>query len=150
MHGADLGATRMAATIVINDPVFGRVAYGGDIIEKNGLLYVTPKDGLRRKLYYRDGDRKLDIELNRDGFKKEEVVVIDPAGKTLQFHLENRTNDAHELAISCKGLKGIYELRINGKIFRQVTLTVSGSVISIPVKQVQSINIIFNKVIIGK
>ena len=139
------GATRMAATIVINDPVFGRVAYGGELTEKNKLLYVIPKDGLRRKLYYRDDDHKMDIELNRDGFKNGAAVVIDPSGKSLQFHIENRTHDGHELAINIKGLKGIYELRIDGKVLRRIALIKEGSVINIPVKQAQSTNITLNK-----
>jgi hypothetical protein len=127
------GATRAAATVVTNDPVFGMVAYGGDLKQTNELLLVTPKDGLRRKLYYRNGSNKIDIELNRDGFAKDRPVIIEPSGKTLQFALENRTGDAHASQINIAGLTGNYEVKLNGKTIQQLNLNGNGAIITIPV-----------------
>jgi hypothetical protein len=127
------GATRAAATVVTNDPIFGMVAYGGQLTAKNNLLYVIPKDGLRKKIYYRNGDQKIDIELIRDGFKSNEAVVIDPTGRTLQLTIENRTADAHELPILLKGLKGTYEIKSAGKPARKIILNGEASSVNVSV-----------------
>jgi len=116
------GATRAAATVVTNDPIFGMVAYGGELTEKNNLFYIIPKDGLRRKIYYRNGDHKFDIELNRDGFKFNEPVVIDPTGKNIRLTIENRTADKHELSLIVKGFKGTYEIISSGKTAKKLIL----------------------------
>lgn len=139
------GATRMAATIVTNDPVFGRVAYGGDLSEKNNLLFVIPKDGKREKLYFREGEHKIDIELNRDGFESNHAVVIAPAGKMLEFSIENRTKDTHELVINTKGLNGNYTVKINGTLFKRSAFDGQGSSISIPIKSAKPTHITFSK-----
>lgn len=140
------GATRSAATIVTNDPIFGMVAYGGTLTQKDKMIYVIPKDGMRRRLYYRNGDSKIDIELKRDGFAKDVSVVIDPSGKSLQLVIENRTDDAHELQMDIKGLKGYYQLKADGKLIRQILLNQDKSIIYIPVKSKKPFQVIFNKV----
>jgi hypothetical protein len=128
------GASRMAATVVTNDPIFGMVAYGGDLMEKDNLLNVIPKDGLRTRLFYRNGTSKMDIELMRDGFAKNRPVIIDPSGKLLQFELENRTGDAHNVDVKIKGLNGTYQLTLNGVPWKQLTFAKDRSIITIPVK----------------
>ena len=127
------GATRMAATVVTNDPIFGMVAYGGDLLEKDKLLHVIPKDGLRTKLYYRNGTNKMDIEMNRDGFAKGKPVIIDPTGKLLKFDIENRTRDAHVLSLNVKGLNGRYQISANGKAVKQVQFNSGQTAVTIPV-----------------
>lgn len=116
------GAIRTAATVVTNDPIFGMVAYGGQLTANNNLLSVIPRDGLRRKIYYRNGDKKLDIELLRDGFKANHAVVIDTSGKSILFTLENRTADAHNLSFLVKGLTGTYDITVAGKTSEKVKL----------------------------
>jgi hypothetical protein len=128
------GATRMAATVVTNDPVFGLVAYGGTLTEKDKLISVIPKDGLRRRLYYRNGKNKIDIELKRDGLAEDAAVVIEPSGRSLQMVIENRTLDIHNLQIEIKGLSGSYHLNLRGKLLKNISLKQEGSVLSIPVK----------------
>jgi len=117
------GATRMAATVVTNDAVFGLVAYGGSLVQaslkglsvnadkKGRVIAVIPKDGLRRRLYYRDGVKSVDIELDRDGFARDSSVVFDLSRDQLSFYVENRTGDRHTLSIHLKGdgLEGSYE-----------------------------------------
>lgn len=122
------GATRTAATVVTADPVFGTVAYGGDLTQAAGLLHVVPKDGLRRRFYYRNGDQKFDIELDRDGFAKDKTISFHPLGKTVQLRLENRTADAHQTQLILKGFQGDYEVKTVGKVQR-VNLKMSGSAI---------------------
>ena len=117
------GATRTASTVVTNDPIFGMVAYGGELTKKNNLYYVIPKDGIRKKLYYRDGKHKIGIELLRDGFKLNEAILIDPMGKRVQLTVENRTSDSHILPLILNGLKGEYRLKYMGKPVKKILLS---------------------------
>jgi hypothetical protein len=140
------GATRAAATIITNDPIFGMVSYGGELNEKNNLLYVIPKDGLRKKIYYRNGDHKIDIELVRDGFQSNKNIVIEPTGKSIGLTIENRTADAHLLPVLLKGLKGNYELKVAGKAIKKINLIEEGSFINIPISAVQHTSITLTRI----
>lgn len=124
---------RTAATVITNDPIFGLVAYGGDLHQKNKLLEVVPKDGLRRKIYYRNGSQQLDVELLRDGFRSGAVVTIDPTGSSIRFTLENRTSNAHELPVFLKGLSGSYLIKAGQGITKKVTLNKAGTTVSVAV-----------------
>jgi uncharacterized membrane protein len=109
------------------------VAYGGDLLQKGNLLHVVPKDGLRKKIYYRNGDHKIDIELVRDGFKAGEAVVMSPSGSSIRFTIENRTANAHELPLMLKGLSGTYEVRVAGAPAKKVMLKSGGSTVNITI-----------------
>jgi len=92
------GALRTAATIVTDDPVFGWMAYGGKLIQHDPAeISVIPRDGLRTRLYLRSSQQNLDIELQQDGFAKEQPVVIKKSG--IQLVLENRSNMAHTTTV---------------------------------------------------
>jgi hypothetical protein len=95
------------------------------------LFYIIPKDGLRKKIYYRNGNHKIDIELLRDGFKWNEALLIDPMGKILQFTVENRTSDAHTLPLILNGLKGTYEIKYIGKPAKKILLSGEDNTINI-------------------
>lgn len=127
------GAVRTAATVVTNDPIFGLVAYGGDLTQKNKLLEVVPKDGLRKKIYYRYGKQPLDIELLRDGFKAGAPVVIDPAGSSIRFTLENRTGNAHETAVFLKGFSGSYLVKAGQGSVKKISVQASGTTVNIAI-----------------
>ena len=45
------GALRAAATVVSDDPLFGLIAYGGDLKRTGASVAVVPKDGLRTRFY---------------------------------------------------------------------------------------------------
>ncbi|MEO7529760.1 MAG: DUF5695 domain-containing protein [Sediminibacterium sp.] len=135
------GATRAAATIITNDPIFGLVVYGGQLTEKNSLLYVIPRDGLRKKLYYRNAGQQIDIELVRDGFQWNEAVEFDPAGKAIRFSIENRTADAHVLPVRVKGLKGKYQVSVNNKTVTIQTLSGAATTLDIPVPKASQIRV---------
>src|SRR5262249_60395739 len=62
------GALRTAATIVADDPIFGPIAYGGDLAETPEGFAVTPKDGLRQRPPVVRNERPLHPVLDRAGF----------------------------------------------------------------------------------
>ncbi len=125
------GATRMAATVVTNDPIFGWVAYGGELTRNNGKMKVMLKDGLRRRFFLREGDHKIDLQLDRDGFAREKPLVMDTHTNTISFYLENRTRDIHSVGISLKGVKGNYLLKVNKRQVSKMKLSGLGSVLQV-------------------
>jgi hypothetical protein len=127
----DLGygaALRMAATIVVRDPVFDWVAYGGTLEREGESLRVFPRDGLRQRFDAvveappaaagapAGPRRMIKIELDRDGFVPNTPIVLDTELKTIAFTLENRTGGAHEtlLKLSWTGL-GVVSVLQDGR-----------------------------------
>ena len=87
----DLGygaALRAAATIVFDDPVFGLVAYGGEVREVEGGLEVIPRDGLRQRLWVlREGRAPVQVVLHGEHFAPEVPIAVANDG-TVQYEIE--------------------------------------------------------------
>jgi hypothetical protein len=109
-------AIRTHATIVTRDPVFGEIAYGGLLTRGNEAITVVPRDGLRVRFHViRDGQR-LHMELDHDGFAKEQPVVVSDTLDRIEFVLENRTGGAHETGLWIAGLPGgSYTVTVDGR-----------------------------------
>ncbi len=58
------GALRAAATVVTDDPIFGRLCLGGVGQQRGSSYELIPSDGLRKRLYVRTKDANADIELD--------------------------------------------------------------------------------------
>jgi hypothetical protein len=120
------GALRMAATIVTRDPVFGWFAYGGAMTEREEELEINPRDGLRRRfdiiipdvaLPFPEDIRRLKVELGRDGFAADGLIVLDKTLGRISFTVENRTADMHRAVVRLSfPLHTSYELRREGKL----------------------------------
>jgi len=110
-------ALRTAATIVMDDPLFGLLAYGGLLREAAGHLEVMPRDGLRQRFHMIRGKQRLHILLDRDGFAAEQPIVVDNGLRQIRFALENRTQDQHVTGLRLAGLPaGDYGVYIDGKL----------------------------------
>lgn len=110
------GALRTAATIVVDDPLFGLFAYGGLLTENGGALEVIPRDGLRKRFHVIQGERRLHLLLNRDGFAADSPIVVGEELHEIRFTLENRTLDEHATTLHVAGLPaGNYDVIINGQ-----------------------------------
>lgn len=97
--------TRMASTILAKDPLFGWIAYGGILEESEGSFMVVPRDGVRIRFWLIDEMQRVGIELERDGFKKDNPVIVNKNRNRIEFTLENRSADSHvtRLTLDVKG-----------------------------------------------
>jgi hypothetical protein len=129
-------AIRTHATIVVRDPIFGELAYGGVLTRTANAVAVIPRDGLRVRFHVVRDRQRLHMELDHDGFAKEQPVVVSDDLSRIEFVLENRTGGAHTTGLSIEGLPaGEYDVRVGGKrVLRAsgaqlntVTLPVSGA-----------------------
>ena len=109
------GALRDAATVVVDDPIFGRYAYGGTIAQHGGRTEVVPHDGLRERLHILTGGQRVHLLLDRDAFAAGKSISYDDGLAHLRFTLENHATFAHPIALALTGLSaGSYRLIVDG------------------------------------
>jgi hypothetical protein len=109
--------TRMASTILTEDPLFGWIAYGGKLEESRDEYKVLPRDGVRIRFWLIDDQQRVGIELERDGFKKENPIVVSKNRDLIEFILENRTAKSHQtrLTLDITGADK-WILKLDGKV----------------------------------
>lgn len=142
------GALRTHATIVASDPIFGEIAYGGLLTRRGRTLEVVPRDGLRVRFHVIRGDERLHMILDRDGYAREQPVVVDDGLSRIEFTLENRAGRAHETGLIIAGLpEGEYAITAGG---RRVTTVRGGpaqeSKVALPVSAGPTIHVTCQKV----
>jgi hypothetical protein len=124
-------AIRTHATILARDPIFGDIAYGGEVTRDGAAFKVIPRDGLRVRFHVMRGETRAHLLLDHDGFAKEQPIVVADDLSRIQFTLENRTGGAHETGLSIELPAGDYDVTVNGtraatiKGGAQTTVTVS-------------------------
>lgn len=117
----DLGfgaALRTASVIVADDPIFGRIAYGGALTRSGGHTEVIPQDGVGRRFHLLDGHHRIHIELDRDGFAASKPIRFDDSLQQFTFSIENRDPQParpHTTHLTISGLPGPYEIVAEGK-----------------------------------
>lgn len=98
------GALRSAATIVADDPVFGRFCFGGEMSTHKASLHIIPRDGVRRRLYLRTGGHQIDVELTGARFAREEPIEWSTEQQEFHFTLETETTTNGEVQLRLEGL----------------------------------------------
>ncbi len=107
------GAIRTAATIVVNDKIFGWTALGGNLSKSDETISVVPLDGIRQRIHVRNNQEKIDLRLDQDGFKINTAVIINPKNG-LEFNIENRAEKSHTTALYIKGIpSGMYQVKVD-------------------------------------
>jgi len=135
------GALRAASTIVIKDKIFNWAALGGNVEIKGNSMHIVPLDGVRQKIFIRDDQTKIDLNLEQDGFKINTAVIIDPSG-ALKFTIENRADMPHTTLFHVKGLpKGTYQLKVGTNLIKQVQVNALG-ITSIPIQLKEKFTIV--------
>jgi Family of unknown function (DUF5695) len=108
-------ALRTHATIVARDPALGEIAYGGVLTRAGASVSVIPRDGMRVRFHVVRDAQRLHLELDHDGFAKEQPIVVADDLSRIDFLVENRTGGAHTTGLSIEGLTGTYRLIVDGK-----------------------------------
>jgi hypothetical protein len=125
-------AIRTHATIVARDPALGEIAYGGILTRVGSTVRVIPRDGLRVRFHVIRGDQRFHMELDHDGYAREQPIVVSDDLSRIQFTLENRTGGAHETGLSIEGLPaGEYDVAVDGR--RAGTVKGGAAVVALPI-----------------
>jgi hypothetical protein len=102
-HGLVAGI-EAASTVLFDDPLFGLIAFGGEVTQTNASIRVIPRDGVRQRFHALLGGRRLHLALNRDGFAAEQPLQVSRALDRLAFTLESRAPAQHEATLAIEGL----------------------------------------------
>ena len=121
-------AIRTHATILADDPIFGEIAYGGDLSRTGRTVSVIPRDGLRIRFHVIRGDQRLHLELDHDGFARDQPIVVADDLSRVAFTLENRTGGAHTTGLSLSGMPAGYRVLVDGTEVRA-----EGPIVNLPV-----------------
>jgi hypothetical protein len=104
------GALRAAATVLVDDPIFGRFCFGGDWHQTADSLEIVPKDGLRRRFHAMLGTSKLHLISDTDHFATGQPLVLKNDLSQIQFRLESSNPEKHLATIHLSGLTGAYTI----------------------------------------
>jgi hypothetical protein len=111
------GALRAAATVLADDPIFGRVCLGGDWRSRRGWLEIMPRDGLRRRIHARLAEGNMSVELDVDRFASTAPIALRGDLSELKFDLESDNTAPHEAFVRFAALPpGTYELQCAGRV----------------------------------
>ena len=123
---ADLGlgaVTRAASTIIANDPLFGWIAYGGELKIKKNKLSVIPEDGVGIRFSIVTGTHRISAELSRDRLSTKVPVITDKYGQSILFTIINETGKVHHTQLKLTGTNGdAYAIKVNGKNAGKINL----------------------------
>jgi len=136
----DLGfaaALRTAAVVVADDPIFGRIAYGGALQHLRNRTEIVPQDGIGRRFHLIARHRRLHLELERDGFAASAPIDVRDDLSEITFEVENRDPQyqAHRTRLVAMGFSD-YQVLVNGKLparprnlgqVAEVSLAISGT-----------------------
>jgi hypothetical protein len=111
----DLGFSaglRDAATVLTDDPIFGRIALCGDLTAKSGSLEIIPKDGVRRRFHAMLNNGNLHLLLDSDRFVAAQPLVLKDNLSEITFALESDNPAKHDTSVNLTvPSSGKYSLR---------------------------------------
>lgn len=141
-------ALRTAAAVVADDPLFGLLAYGGQLSHSREDIKVIPKDGLRKRFHVILGGQRFHIQLDRDGFAENKPIVFARTLDEIHFVLENRTGDAHPAQLKLTGLpSGTYEVLLDGSSIATITVkNGEENVVKLLVKKKEEASVLIKKI----
>jgi Family of unknown function (DUF5695) len=107
------GALRGAATVLADDPIFGRFCYGGEWRKKFlGGLEIIPHDGVRRRFDAVLDNGKLSLILDNDHFAAGKPIALKGNLSEAGFSLETGNPQAHTATLHLSAsASGSYEIR---------------------------------------
>ncbi len=126
------GALRTAATILADDPIFGRFCFGGDWSEHHGRIQIRPKDGLRRRFHAMLDNGRIDFVSDTDRFPHDQPLVLKQDLTEMRFQLESDNPGPHIARIHLSAPAGPYTVRDRHGFIAQVQLTGNEAVLELP------------------
>lgn len=117
------GALRTAATILADDPIFGRFCFGGDWRTTDEGIQVVPRDGLRRRSHARLKSGEASLLLERDRFDASQPILLREDLTQVRFSVTSDNPASHTTALDLSGLPaGRYTLWDRDRSIRELDI----------------------------
>ncbi len=127
------GALRGAATVLADDPIFGRCCHLGELRQTRGRSDVIPRDGLRRRFHAVLSAGRLHIELDVDRFAADRAIEVADDLSRVDFTLESDEPTAHRARLRFAASAGSYSMKTSGT-FTDLVVDASGwAAVEVPV-----------------
>lgn len=89
------GAIREAATILADDPIFGRFCYGGTWTNASGTNNVIPLDGVRQRFHAMLNNGTMHLILDLDHFASGQTLSLAPNLSNVSFQVQTGNTASH-------------------------------------------------------
>jgi hypothetical protein len=137
-HGFTAGIEG-AATVVLEDPIFGLIAYGGSLESKGDTVKVVPRDGVRQRLHFLKDGKRIHIALDCDGFSQDKPIEFSSVDRRIAFNVENRVSVAHRAGLIVYGLaSGSYRISVDARPLRTAKVTTGSLAVALSVKSAET------------
>ncbi len=93
------GAIRSGATILADDPIFGRFCYGGAWSNALDGIEIIPLDGVRQRFHAMFNSGNLHLVLDNDNFAAGQPIVLQPDLSQVSFQIESENTAAHSVML---------------------------------------------------
>ena len=107
------GGIRGAATVVAEDPVFGRICYGGILSRGKGGIQVRCRDGVGRRFHYIGEKRRFHAECVHGAWAEEGGIRIDEDWSRVILRAESGAWKKESLSVRIMA-EGMGDYRIGG------------------------------------
>ena len=127
---------RSAATILADDPIFGRFCFGGAMQTNGSTMEIVPLDGIRRRFHALLTNGTLHVMLDADRFASNQPIVLnsDLSGITVQIESDNPGGHVVPLHLSASVTES-YTIMANAVVVALGTLTAGqDAIIQLPVQ----------------
>jgi len=105
------GALRAAATILADDPIFGRFCYGGSF-QQTTNLQIVPMDGVRQRFHAMLSDRNLHLIVDTDHFALGQAIALEADLSSVNFTVETTNPSSHTARLHfTPSVAGTYAVR---------------------------------------
>lgn len=93
------GAIREAATVLADDPIFGRFCYGGIWTNSGTNISITPLDGVRQRFHAMLNVGTVHLVLDNDHFASGQSLNMASDLSQFSFPVETSTTTSHSTAL---------------------------------------------------
>ncbi len=93
------GAVRSAATVLADDPIFGRFCFGGAMQTNGNMTQIVPLDGIRRRFHALLTNGVAHLELQNDRFAETAPIVMQDDFSQISFQIESDNPAAHSVTL---------------------------------------------------
>lgn len=129
------GAMRMAASVLADDPIFGRFAYLGTWQQVMGTNQFIPLDGVRRRFHTALNGSTLHMVLDNDRFAANQPIMCKDDQSLTAFQMESEVTNAHTATLHFTvSVAGLYTIGNNHGLVTTTNLVAGQeAVLSLPV-----------------
>ena len=121
------GSFRAASVVVVNDPLFGLMAYGGEVRREGDVYKIVCRDGVEQRLSIFTLEHPIQIVLDANHFSSNQPVTLTADGSEISIPTEVTDPKPQSSELTVTGLPaGNYELLVDGKRAQRIHVSSAG------------------------